>query len=64
MKVTIENQDDRLRLRWTCPETGKRKTLALGVADCNTVPETQLLAEHARNPTSNLYEEVGFLVEA
>jgi integrase len=36
MKVTIENHQGRLRLRWTCPETGKRKTLALGVADCNT----------------------------
>ena len=36
MKVTIENLKGRLRLRWTCPETGKRKNLALGVDDCNT----------------------------
>jgi integrase len=36
MKVTIENLNGRLRLRWTCPETGKRKTLALGLADGNT----------------------------
>jgi integrase len=36
MKVTIENIEGRLRLRWTCPETGKRKTLALGVNDSNT----------------------------
>jgi integrase len=36
MKVTIENLEGRLRLRWTCPETGKRKNLALGVNDSNT----------------------------
>jgi integrase len=36
MKVTIENLNGRLRLRWTCPETGKRKTLALGLDDGNT----------------------------
>ena len=28
-----ENFDGRLRLRWTCPETGKRKNLALGLND-------------------------------
>jgi integrase len=33
MKVTIENLNGRLRLRWTCPETGKRKNLALGLND-------------------------------
>jgi integrase len=33
MKVTIENLEGRLRLRWTCPETGKRKNLALGLND-------------------------------
>jgi integrase len=36
MKVTIENLEGRLRLRWTCPETGKRKNLALGVDDSTT----------------------------
>ncbi len=36
MKVTIENLNNRLRLRWICPETGKRRTLALGLADGNT----------------------------
>jgi integrase len=36
MKVTIENLEGRLRLRWTCPETGKRKNLALGVDESNT----------------------------
>lgn len=36
MKVTIENLDGRLRLRWTCPETGKLNSFALGVDDCNT----------------------------
>ena len=36
MKVTIENLEGRLRLRWTCPETGKRKNLALGVNDSTT----------------------------
>jgi integrase len=36
MKVTIENLNGRLRLRWTCPETGKRKNLALGVEDSTT----------------------------
>ncbi len=36
MKVTIENLEGRLRLRWTCPETGKRKTLALGIEDSTT----------------------------
>jgi diadenosine tetraphosphate (Ap4A) HIT family hydrolase len=34
--VTVENHDGRLRLRWTYPETGKRKNLALGVDDSNT----------------------------
>ena len=44
MKVTtalrrayaFENLEGRLRLRWTCPETGKRKTLALGMDDSTT----------------------------
>jgi integrase len=36
MKVTIESHDNRLRLRWSCPETGKRKTLALGMDDSTT----------------------------
>jgi integrase len=36
MKVTIENLNGRLRLRWTCPETGKRKNLALGVEESTT----------------------------
>jgi integrase len=36
MKVTIENLEGRLRLRWTCPDTGKRKNLALGVEDSTT----------------------------
>jgi integrase len=36
MKVTIENLEGRLRLRWTCPETGKRKTLAVGMDDSTT----------------------------
>ena len=36
MKVTIENIEGRLRLRWTCPDTGKRKNLALGVDDSTT----------------------------
>jgi integrase len=36
MKVTIENLEGRLRLRWTCPETGKRKNLALGVDESTT----------------------------
>jgi integrase len=36
MKVTIENLEGRLRLRWTCPQTGKRKNLALGVDDSTT----------------------------
>jgi integrase len=33
MKITIENLNDRLRLRWICPVLGKRKTLAVGMAD-------------------------------
>jgi integrase len=33
MKITIENLNDRLRLRWMCPVSGKRKTLAVGMAD-------------------------------
>jgi integrase len=33
MKITIENLNDRLRLRWICPVSGKRKTLAVGMAD-------------------------------
>jgi integrase len=36
MKVTIETHRNALRLRWTCPETGKRKNLALGVEDSTT----------------------------
>jgi integrase len=36
MKVTIELHQDKLRLRWTCPEKGKRKNLALGVDDSTT----------------------------
>jgi integrase len=36
MKVTIEPHQNKLRLRWSCPETGKRKTLALGVDDSTT----------------------------
>jgi integrase len=36
MKVTIENLKGRLRLRWNCPETGKRKNLALGVDESTT----------------------------
>jgi integrase len=36
MKVTIENLDGRLRLRWTCPETGKRTNLSLRVDDSPT----------------------------
>jgi integrase len=36
MKVTIENLEGRLRLRWACPETGKRKNLALGVDESTT----------------------------
>jgi integrase len=36
MKVTIENHRDLLRLRWTCPNTGKRRILSLGIADSNT----------------------------
>ncbi|MFM2303245.1 MAG: hypothetical protein RLZZ135_654 [Cyanobacteriota bacterium] len=36
MKVTIEKHQNKLRLRWTCPETGKRRPLALGVDDSTT----------------------------
>jgi integrase len=36
MKVTIENHRGLLRLRWNCPETGKRNNLALGVEDSTT----------------------------
>jgi integrase len=36
MKVTIETHRTKLRLRWTCPETGKRRNLALGVDDSTT----------------------------
>lgn len=36
MKVTIELHQHKLRLRWTCPETGKRRNLALGVEDSTT----------------------------
>jgi RNase P subunit RPR2 len=36
MKVTIETHRSALRLRWTCPDTGKRKNLALGVEDSTT----------------------------
>jgi hypothetical protein len=32
----VENLEGRLRLRWICPETGKRRTLALGVDDSTT----------------------------
>jgi integrase len=34
--VTIELHQNKLRLRWTCPHTGKRKNLALGVEDSTT----------------------------
>jgi integrase len=33
MKIMIENLNDKLRLRWICPVSGKRKTFAIGVAD-------------------------------
>jgi HSP20 family molecular chaperone IbpA len=33
MKITIEKHQNKLRLRWACPETGKRKNLALGVEE-------------------------------
>jgi integrase len=36
MKVTIENHRGLLRLRWNCPETGKRRTLPLGTEDSTT----------------------------
>jgi integrase len=36
MKITIENHRSLLRLRWTCPHTGKRNNLALGVEDSTT----------------------------
>ena len=36
MKITIEKHQHKLRLRWTCPETGKRKNLALSVEDSTT----------------------------
>jgi hypothetical protein len=36
MKVTIEKHQNKLRLRWICPETGKRIPLALGVDDSTT----------------------------
>jgi integrase len=36
MKITIEKHQQKLRLRWNCPETGKRKNLALGVEDSTT----------------------------
>ena len=32
----VENLKGKLRLRWTCPETGKRRNLHLGLDDCNT----------------------------
>jgi hypothetical protein len=41
MKVAIENHRGLLRLRWNCPETGKRKNLALGVDDSTTGAKTQ-----------------------
>jgi integrase len=36
VKITIEKHQHKLRLRWTCPETGNRKNLALGVEDSTT----------------------------
>jgi integrase len=33
MKVTIELHQTKLRLRWRCPETGRRRNLPLGVED-------------------------------
>ena len=36
MKVTIEQKKGRLLLRWTCPATGQRKNLAIGVEDSTT----------------------------
>ena len=36
VKITIEKHQNKLRLRWTCPETGKRQTLALGMDDSTT----------------------------
>ncbi len=36
MKITIEKHQHKLRLRWTCPETGRRKNLSLGVEDSTT----------------------------
>jgi integrase len=36
MKVTIENLEGRLRLRWICPERGNRRNLHLGVEDSTT----------------------------
>jgi hypothetical protein len=33
MKITVENLNGRLRLRWICPVSGNRKTLAVGMAD-------------------------------
>jgi integrase len=34
--VTIELHQNKLRLRWSCPETGKRKNLHLGMEDSDT----------------------------
>ncbi len=36
MKVTIELHQNKLRLRWICPEIGKRKNLPLGVENSTT----------------------------
>jgi hypothetical protein len=36
MKVTIELHQDKLRLRWNCPETGRRRNLHLGLEDSDT----------------------------
>jgi hypothetical protein len=40
MKITIENLNGRLRLRWICPVSGKRKTLAVGMADSAAMEDT------------------------
>jgi hypothetical protein len=36
MKVTIEPHQNKLRLRWWCPETGERKNLHLGLEESTT----------------------------
>jgi integrase len=63
MKVTIENLNGRLRLRWTCPETGKRKNLALGLNDGNTGRgEAARLKARIENDAANGYYD-GTLVK-